>query len=163
MAESIADIRGQKIKELVAEMKLYNNPKELEEIRKGMRKNVPLSMRGYLMAYLYMTRYEEQGHSSKQYGNRHNSKKQDVTGKTPNEDAVSFYINVGKASKTSPKELAEFICENAHINSSDILSVAYKPNYSFVYIKKNVADGIIEAINGKPYNGRKVKINYSKD
>ena len=163
MAESIEDIRGQKIKELVAEMKLYNNPKELEEIRKVMRKNVSLSMRGYLMAYLYMTRYEEKGHSSNQYGNRHNSKKQESAVKAPIEDAVSFYINIGKTSKTSPKELAEFICENAHINSSDILSIAYKPNYSFVYIKKNVSDGVIEAINGQSYKGRKVKINYSKD
>jgi len=169
MADSIADIRGQKIKELVEEMKLYNNPKELEEIRRVMRKNVPLSMRGYLMAYLYMTRYEAQGHSSNQHGNR-NSRKQDEkrssansTIKTPIENTVSFYINVGKASKSSPKELAEFICEKASINSSDIVSIAYKPNYSFIYINKDVAEGIIDAVNGQPYKGRKVKINYSKD
>ena len=57
MAESINDKEmGQKIRELVEEMKLYNNPQELEDMKKIMKKNVPLMMRGYLMAYLYVTR-----------------------------------------------------------------------------------------------------------
>ena len=56
MAETIKDIRGQKIRELVEEMKLYNNPQELEDMKKIIKKNVPMMMRGYLLAYLYVTR-----------------------------------------------------------------------------------------------------------
>ena len=162
MAESIADIRGQKIKELVKEMQLYNNPQEIEEMRKVIKKNVPLLMRGNLLAYLYITRH----------GNTADSARPARAQKTPEEkkaqakaleDTVSFYISVGKASKSSPKELAQFICEKANISNDAIVAIAYKQNYSFVHIKKEVSEGIIDSINGQLYKGRKVKMNYSKE
>ena len=57
MAETINDKdAGQKIRSLVEEMKLYNNPQELEDMKRLMKKNVPFMMRGYLLAYLYVTR-----------------------------------------------------------------------------------------------------------
>ena len=162
MAESIADIRGQKIKELVEEMKLYNNPKELEEMRRVMRKNVPLSMRGYLLAYLYMTRHEGTGHTGTQRPRPQQDERRPAPKQAP-ENAVSFYINVGKASKGTAKELAEFVCEKANLKADDIVTIAYKPNYSFIFIKKDAANGVIEAVNGQSYKNRKVKMNYSKE
>lgn len=167
MAETITDIRGLKFKELVEEMKLYNDPKELEEIRKIMRKNVPLTMRGYLLAYLFMTQNENSRHSSsrpRSNGQAHSKNdERKSASKTSLEDAVSFYINVGKTSKSSPKELAQFICEKANLKASDIVSIAYKPSYSFIYIKKDAANSVIESLNGQIYKNRKVKINYSKE
>jgi len=167
MAETITDIRGQKFKELVEEMKLYHDPKELEEIRKIMRKNVPLTMRGYLLAYLFMTQDGNIHHSStRPRGNGQPHSKADdrkPLNKATLEDSVSFYINIGKTSKSSPKELAQFICEKANLKASDIVSIAYKPSYSFIYIKKDVANNVIDALNGQTYKNRKVKINYSKE
>lgn len=163
MAESIADIRGQKIKELVEEMRLYNNPKELEEMRRVMRKNVPLTMRGYLLAYLYMTRHEGTSRPAGQQRQRPQQDERRPVAKQAPENAVSFYINVGKASKGTAKELAEFICEKANLKADDIVSIAYKPNYSFVYIKKDAANGVMEAVSGQSYKNRKVKMNYSKE
>lgn len=163
MAESIADIRGQKIKELVKEMQLYNNPKEIEEMRKVIKKNVPFLMRGNLLAYLYITRHgasTEQARPSNYQRAGAEERKAPVRSL---ENTVSFYISVGKASKSSPKELAEFICEKANIPNDAIVAIAYKQNYSFIHIKKEASEGIIEAINGQLYKGRKVKINYSKD
>ncbi len=163
MADSIADIRGQKIKELVKEMQLYNNPKEIEEMRKVIKKNVPLLMRGNLLAYLYITRHEtstDQGKSNRFHKLGTEERKAPARSL---ENTVSFYINIGKSSKSSPKELAEFICEKANIANDAIVAIAYKQNYSFIHIKKEASEGIIEAINGQSYKGRKVKINYSKD
>lgn len=124
MAETITDIKGQKFKELVEEMKLYHDPKELEEIRKIMRKNVPLTMRGYLLAYLFMTQNENSHHAStRPRGNGQSHVKTDDRRQSL-EDSVSFYINIGKTSKSSPKELAQFICEKANLKASDIVSIA---------------------------------------
>ena len=72
MAETIKDIRGQKIRELVEEMKLYNNPQELEDMKKIIKKNVPMMMRGYLLAYLYVTR---NGGSSARPARVHNAER----------------------------------------------------------------------------------------
>ena len=159
MAESINDnIReddGQKIRELVAQMKLYNNPQELEDLKKLIKKNVPFTMRGYLLAYLYVTR----GGNTQRPARPERKPAQ----KPAVENATSFYINIGKVSKGSAKDLVDFICEKTGLNSEDILSVAYKQNYSFVYISNDKKEGIIEAINGQTYKGRKVKMNYSKE
>ncbi len=162
MAESIKDnIKeddGQKIRELVEQMKLYNNPQELEDMKKLMKKNVSFTMRGYLLAYLYITRG-----SNAQRPQRQERQERKPQQKPAVENATSFYINVGKASKANPRELAEFICEKTGLNSEDILSVAYKQNYSFVYISNDKTEGIIEAVNGQTFKGRKVKMNYSKE
>ncbi len=162
MAESIADIRGQKIKELVKEMQLYNNPQEIEEMRKVIRKNVPLLMRGNLLAYLYITRNGSSAESTRPARAQKAVEERKVQAKTL-ENTVSFYISVGKTSKSSPKELAQFICEKANIPNDAIVAIAYKQNYSFIHIKKEASEGIIDAVNGQLYKGRKVKMNYSKE
>lgn len=160
MAESINDIRGQKIKELVEEMKLYNNPQELEDMKKIMRKNVPFMMRGYLLAYLYVTRQNTTVKPKAQSAEREKKPQQP---KPALENATSFYVNIGKASKGSAREMTDFICEKAGLSAEDIVSVAYKQNYSFVYIKNDKKEGVIEAVTGQTYKGRKVKMNYSKE
>ncbi len=163
MAESINDIRGQKIRELVEEMKLYNNPQELEDMKKIMKKNVPFMMRGYLLAYLYVTR---NGNTTAKSARAHSPERQErkpQQQKPALENATSFYINIGKISKGSAHEMVDFICEKTGLSSEDILSVAYKQNYSFVYIKNEKAEGVIEAVTGQTYKGRKVKMNYSKE
>lgn len=179
MADSITDIRGQKIKELVEEMKLYNNPQELEDMKKLMKKNVPFAMRGYLMAYLYVTRANAQAKPKAERPDRGNrperaertEKAEKAVEKSDKpqqpkpalENATSFYVNVGKVSKGSARELVDFICEVSGLTSDDIVSVAYKQNYSFVYIKNDKIDGVIEKVTGQSYKGRKVKMNFSKE
>ncbi len=174
MAENNNDNRGQKIKELVEEMKLYNNPQELEDMRKIMRKNVPLMMRGYLLAYLYVKSTsgaktarparEQKAERPERAANTSSSDRPEKKQPKPGlENAVSFYINVGKSSKGSAHDMVDFICEKTGLSSEDILSVAYKQNYSFVYINKDKIEGVIEAVSGQTYKGRKVKMNFSKE
>ena len=79
------------------------------------------------------------------------------------ENATAFYVNIGKLSKGTAHEMVDFICEKTGLSTEDIISVAYKQNYSFVYIRSDKADGVIEAVNGQTYKGRKVKMNFSKE
>jgi len=137
MAEASSEIKA-----LVEEMKLYNNPEELEKTRSLIRKNVPLSMRGYLLAYLYI----KMPHAKKHENN-----------------GASLYVNVGKASRSNSKELAAFIVSESGVSESDILGVSFRQNYSFVSVNKDLAQSIIDKVNGKEFRGRKVKINFSKE
>ena len=159
MAEPVNDNNREdeahRIRELVAQMKLYNNPQELEDMKKLMKKNVPLTMRGYLMAYLYITRSNDNTKPQRQ--------ERRPVQKPAFENATAFYINIGKLSKGSAKDLSDFICEKAGLVPEDIVSIAYKQNYSFVYIRNDKKEGIIETITGQTYRGRKVKMNYSKE
>ncbi|MCQ2398176.1 MAG: DbpA RNA binding domain-containing protein [Sphaerochaetaceae bacterium] len=159
MTQSEKSNREQNIKELVQDMKLYNNPELLEEMKKVLRKNVPFSMRGYLLAYLYVTSPKFNSQIVKSDVASHQSS---YSHQIP-DDAVSFYINVGKMSRGSARELAGFICREAGISDEDLLSVIFKQNYSFFNVRKNKADVIINNVNGKTFRGRKVKVNFSKD
>lgn len=152
MADS-KETRESQIKKLVEEMKLYNNPELLEEMKKTLRKNVPFSMRGYLLAYLYIT---SKHYSAKQV-ERKSESRTEIAG------AKSLYINVGKLSRGSSRDLVQFICEESHLSEEDILSVSYKQNYSFINLKEEKAKSVIESINGKTYRGRKVKVDFSKE
>ncbi len=59
--------------------------------------------------------------------------------------------------------MVDFICSKSGLAPEDIVSVAYKQNYSFVYIRSDKTDGVIDAVNGQTYKGRKVKMNFSKE
>lgn len=147
------------IKELVEEMKLYKNPELLEKTKKEIKKNVPFSMRGYLLAYLYVT--SKRGFAKPVDRKSENQKSTNTHPEI--EGSVSLYMNVGKLSKGSARDLAAFICEEAKISDADILSIAYKQNYSFVYVKQENAQKVLDSVNGKTYRGRKVKADFSKD
>ena len=153
--DNMREDEGRRIRELVEQMKLYNNPQELENMKKIMKKNVPFTMRGYLLAYLYITRSGDSPKNQRQ--------ERRPVQKPAIDNATAFYINVGKLSKGSAKDLSDFICEKTSLAPEDIVSIAYKQNYSFVYIRNDKKEGIIEAINGQTYRGRKVKMNYSKE
>lgn len=161
MAETINDTeKARRIRELVEEMKLYNNPRELEEMKKLMKKNVPFMMRGYLLAYLYVTR----GGKAAARPARQDRQERKVAQSRPSlENTTSFYINIGKISKGTAREMVDFICSKSGLAPEDIVSVAYKQNYSFVYIRSDKTDGVIDAVNGQTYKGRKVKMNFSKE
>ena len=134
-------------------MKMYKNPEELEALKKEIKKVVPFSMRGYFMAYLFVKNAGKPASTA----NTHRAQRPNTEG------AVSFYINIGKASHASLKELTAFVCNTAGISNEDIVSVAFKQNYSFVYIKKEKSEGIIEKVSGQSFKGRKVKMNFSKE
>ena len=78
-------------------------------------------------------------------------------------EEMKLYINIGKISKGSAHDMVSFICEKSGLDPEDIVSVAYKQNYSFVYIRNDKIEGVIEAVSGQTYKGRKVKMNFSKE
>ncbi|MCR4675926.1 MAG: DbpA RNA binding domain-containing protein [Sphaerochaetaceae bacterium] len=154
MSEITAEERAKQIREAVAEMKLYNNPQELEDLRKMIRKNVPLTMRGYLLAYLYL---KSEGLL--------NSKKprQARAAAKPAAQGASLYINVGRQSRATAKDLAAFVCKESGIESTQILSIVFKQNFSFITVPENVAEKVVSSVNGKEFKGRKVKMSPSKE
>lgn len=153
MSEISAEEKAKAIRSLVAEMKLYNNPQELEELKKLIRKNVPFTMRGYFSAYLYL----------KAEGSL-NSRKPHTRGQVrPTENGSSLYINVGRQSRATVKDLAAFVCKESGIESSQILSIVFKQNFSFVIVDPQVAEKVVSAVNGKEFKGRKVKMSPSKE
>lgn len=158
-----ANSETEKIKELVSEVKLYNNPELLEKTKKLIRKNVPLTMRGYLLAYLFVQNNAHvRHHSTKPIEKKYDSARL-VQSHNEIEGSVSLYINIGRLCKAPSYALIQFICQETGLAEQEILSLTYKQNYSFFCVKEEKAQFVIDNLNGKIYRGRKIKINFSKD
>lgn len=159
MSDISAEEKAKAIRNLVAEIKLYNNPQELEDLRKLIRKNVPFTMRGYFSAYLYLK--AEGSLNSRRPRPRNQGRPAEHGAK--NNDGSSLYINVGRQSRATAKDLAAFVCKESGIESSQILSIVFKQNFSFVIVDPAVAEKVVSEVNGKEFKGRKVKMSPSKE
>ncbi len=173
---NIIETEAEKIKELLNETYLYKNPELLEDIRKTIRKNVPLLKRGNLLAYLYVTNPHFSA-VAKNYS-RGEAKSGEALGKQPEkryptqrptgpkaavEGTTSLYVGVGKMNRISPSGIIQFIANGSGLKDSDILSLSYRQNYSFIIVKNEHAQQIVEKMNGAVLKGRKIRVNYAKD
>ena len=145
----------ERIKKEFADTKAYNNPEEIEQAKKLIKKTVPFTMRANFSAYLLIDLLGNQQQKRPE-------RAQKRIRRAEPDNAKTFYINVGKFSKTTGKELAQFIITEAALQPEDLVSLIFKQNYSFFSIINEKEAGVIDALNGKTYQGRKLKVNYGK-
>jgi ATP-dependent RNA helicase DeaD len=77
-------------------------------------------------------------------------------------DTVRLFLTVGRMDKLTPKQLLEFMSENAGVNKESIGSIDILEKFSFVDIDESAAENVIKNCSGKRFCGRKVKIEISK-
>ena len=165
---NIIESESEKIKTLLNEMYLYKNPELLEDIKKTIRKNVPLPMRGNLLAYLYVInpnfslKTASDSNSSKKATEKKNPVQKPAL-KAASDGTSSLYISVGKMNRVSPSAIVQFVANGAGLKNSDILSLSYRQNYSFITVKNEHAQLIIDKVNGAVQKGRKIRVNFAKD
>ena len=138
------------INSAVEEIKAYNNPEELNRLKKLIKKNVPFTMRGYLAAYLI-----DKNTTKHAYKKDRPSKR--IT-EVP-EGSNTLYINLGKFGRMYSKELVNYITSNANILKEDIQMVKVLDKYSFVTMSNENCQKVIDKLNGTELRGRKVQVN----
>ncbi len=227
----VIETENDAIKKALSDMGLYKNPELLENIRKTIKKNVPMGMRGNFLAYLYVSsqyykgdgtdvkkRQGRAGVSGAERGEAEHSLHSDrrdakngrdtqgvqrglraegqhfVSAKSEDESrtaanfdtrrdtdtderpqrsfpsprvqsegTTSIYVNVGRISRISPASIIQFIANGSGLKDSDILSLTYRQNYSFLTVKTENARQVVEKMNGAELKGRKLRVNYAKD
>lgn len=201
------------LQEMVVRIKTEEDILELKEIGRIFRKNVPLTMRSYMAAYLLKQLSLNGG--GRQNGGRNNGRRQDSsrydssrqdgreqsrqkkereprggragesagTGSSsagnmgaektrekkpqvriPLDEALSttLFLSVGRNRRVFPRDLVALISHAANIDRERIGDIRVLDNYSFVQLLSEDTDGIIAALDGSDYRGRKLSVSYSR-
>lgn len=167
-----------RLKKQIAEAleKTYNqaDPKLLSQYRSIFKKEVSFFRRSYFTAYLLMELDQGKGGKpggfreknsrkfqkpvqEKDEGNRQESRKV-----LPEDESVRLFVGIGRSRRVFPREILGFITAKTSVSRDDIGSIRIFDNYSFVQVRTAAADEIIEALNGKPFRGRSLVVNYAR-
>ena len=175
------------LKDVVSKVKA--NPDELEALKKVFKKNVPLTMRSYVAAYLLRNaggaifRFNKFNEREDFHANREerfnryerNEAQAEETGETeaaprerftrvqiPAENSEVVFVSIGRNRRVYPRDLVGLFISVAGVEKERIGDIRVLANYSFVQLFKEDAEKAIAALNGHVYRGRPLSVSYSK-
>ncbi|MDR1950084.1 MAG: DbpA RNA binding domain-containing protein [Spirochaetaceae bacterium] len=183
-----SQIDSEAVKKRIADilLKIENkaDPDQLNEYRSIFKKEVSFTRRSYVAAYLLMLLDQGKtgrspgpsggGNDSRPYRSRSFSKpgsgprfeeaprREPKTYPLAEEDSVRLFISAGRNRRVFPREILGLINTKTAISKDDIGAIRILDNYSFVQVRNTVADEIIEALNGQPFRGRTLSVNYAR-
>jgi len=170
------------LKEAVIQVKTEEDPIVLNSYKRLFKKNVPITLRAYVAAYLAKT--SVQG-GSKRGNSRRNDRikterKFERTKKTRTKTdrsanpapsarvvidpdlAATIFFSVGRNRGVYPRDLVGLIANTAHVDRDRIGDIRVLDNYSFVQVFAEDSEKIINAINGTEYRNRRLTVSFSR-
>ncbi|GAB1482099.1 hypothetical protein MASR2M78_09140 [Treponema sp.] len=167
--------------ELLSKIRTEEDPIELNAYRALVRKNVPFFMRSYFMAYLFMN-FEKSSPKGRRgriersnKAPREEIRKRSQTAveaeprKTesprrvlPADEAATLFVSAGRNRRAYARELLSLLCTNDLVSKDDIGELRVLDNFSFVQVRRTVADEVISALNGREFRGRPLSVSYAK-
>ena len=170
------------LKEAVS--KVESNPEYYEELKKVFKKNVPLTRRSYVAAFLlkcssgsifrfnntksreeyrrnrdesHRTRTESHENGEKFFEQK--EKFQRVT--IDAENGATVFVGIGRNRRVFPNDIVGLFAGAAGISPARIGKIRVLANYSFVELFKDDAEKAINILNGYEYRGRKLSVSFS--
>ena len=164
-----------KIGLILEDIKTKVDPLLLDKYRRSFKQEVSFFRRSWAAAYLLML-YDQDDKFRGAGGGRRSSgrKPADSAGQgdgerqprpvevLPDEEARQLFINIGRNRRVFPREILGLIYSKASVSREDIGAIRILDNYSFIQARDSVADTIIEALNGKPFRGKILTVNYAR-
>ncbi len=163
-----------RIAEILDKIKTEADPVALNEYRALIRKQVPFFMRTYVAAYLLMQAEQGAGkkrgqeHSRRRPGDREPERRQErpkaeaPRKELPEDEAARLFMSIGRNRRVFPREILGLIMSETSVAKEDVGSIRILDNYSFVQVRKESADEIISALDGKQFRGRTLAVNYAR-
>lgn len=174
------------LKDLVSKVKA--SPDELEALKKVFKKNVPLTLRSYVAAYLLknaggaifrfnahkdredfrsnreerFNRYERNDTQSDDAASPAEPRERFTRVQIPAENSETVFVSIGRNRRVFPRDLVGLFISVAGIEKERIGDIRVLANYSFVQLFKEDAEKAIAALNGHVYRGRALSVSYSR-
>lgn len=174
------------LQEAVKRVKSEEDPLEMNELKKLFKKNVPLTLRSYVAAYLakqisggyrgYQRRDRNMRHSRYQDSSYRNPaiSSENHSGETSvprvpapraqiaEEYAQTVFVSVGRNRHVFARELIGLFSTVGKVDRERIGDIRVCDNYSFVTLFAEDADNAIQLLDGIEYRGRKLSVSYSR-
>ncbi len=166
--------------------KVESDPESFEELKKAFKKNVPLTRRSYVAAYLMKCaggaifrfnsyKNREDFHGRRENGDSRRNRFEERAPRESNneshekfqrvtidpENAATVFVGIGRNRRVFPRDLVGLFISVAGLERERIGNIRVLANYSFVELFKEDADKAINALNGYDYRGRKLAVSYS--
>ncbi len=170
--------------------KVEANPEYYEELKKVFKKNVPLTRRSYVAAYLlqcakgsifrfntaktredFRARRDENRRSRFEERKERAERTERPEGETKEryqrveiapENAATVFVSIGRNRRVFARDLLGLFINEAGIERERIGNIKTLANYSFVELFKEDADKAIAALNNFEWRGRKLAVSYSE-
>ena len=173
-------------------VKTTENVDMLSDLNKLFKKNVPLTVRKYVLAYLLkeaLKHYHSFGNNHRDHNERNDRREKsnnrnlrERTSNTfsetaapaaeerprhprveiPEGEGTSIFISIGKNRRVYPRDLVGLLIGVAGIDRESIGDIKVLANYSFVQLYTKDAQTAIDKLNGYEYRGRKLAVSYSR-
>ncbi|MDR3131456.1 MAG: DbpA RNA binding domain-containing protein [Treponema sp.] len=149
------------------------DPKILSRYLSIFKKEVSFFRRSYFTAYLLMELDQEENRkygasreknfrgSQKPAQDRNERERREARKFLPDEDSVRLFISIGRSRRVFPREILGLISSKTPASRDDVGNIRIFDNYSFIQVKTEAADDIIEALNGISFRGRSLTVNYA--
>ncbi|MCQ2613788.1 MAG: DbpA RNA binding domain-containing protein [Treponemataceae bacterium] len=80
----------------------------------------------------------------------------------PQDKAQMLFISIGRNRRAYPRDFISMIVQNTEVPRERIGDIRVLDNYSFVQLYAEDCAGVIEALNGFEYRGRKLSVSYAR-
>lgn len=131
------------VDELQRRIREEEDPAELEQFRKAFRQTVPFFMRSYVAGYLLRQVVAKGGIRRKM-------------------NTTTLFLSIGKNRRVYPRDLVQLLFSAGQISKADIGDIKILDNYSFVEVEESQASAVIGRLDGIPYRGRNLTVNFAK-
>lgn len=174
------------LQDAVEKVKTQENPDLLTDLKKVFKKNVPLTLRNYVAAYLVKETVKHfHGTYRPRKDFRENKKnlrerpaREQKAAREPAETteerqprprvqidpalASTIFISIGRNRRVFPRDLVGLLVGGAGLDRDRIGDIRVLANYSFVQLFAEDAEKAISVLNGYDYRGRKLAVSYSR-
>ncbi len=161
------------LQEMAVKIKTEEDILELKEIGRVFRKNVPITMRTYMAAYILKQfsrdgRRMDSGESGRSKREREHGgeklREKRPRNRVPLDEALAttLFFSIGRNRRVFPRDIVALISHAANIDRERIGDIRVLDNYSFVQLLSEDTDAIISALDGYEYRGRKLSVSYSR-
>jgi hypothetical protein len=78
------------------------------------------------------------------------------------EVASQLFFGIGRNRRVYHRDIAQLVADVEGVAKEDLGEIKVLDNYSFVQVKKEVADAVIAALDGKEFHGKKVVVSFAR-
>ena len=80
----------------------------------------------------------------------------------PEDEAATLFVSAGRNRRAYARELLALIVQESGVDKEDIGELRILDNFSFIQVRKGIADEIISSLDGKDFRGRPLSVSYAK-
>ena len=155
------------IKSIIRAIHEDEDPIELTEYKRFIKRHTSVFNRAYVAAYLLKHASPgSQRRSSKSARSSASSTPSPSSGggsrneEDPNKTSV--FVSIGRSKRVRPGDLVTFFTSVDGLTNDDLGQIKVLDNYSFVEVAKEKASSAIDKLNGAEFRGRKLTVNFAR-